>query len=142
MPLLWASIFLDRENSVYNPACFNSQIHSLNFRSVKNSKTLGVLTPSSLHRDKPPENDKDVPCRLGSCAEPRWLMRIARFVDRVPVKGVAKLVQVEMIGGMVIEQLHLNRVLGQLDCTFRASTYTSSAAYAFFFMKNHLLFPF
>ncbi len=40
---------LDRENSVYNPACFNSQIHSLNFRSVKNSKTLGVLTPSSLH---------------------------------------------------------------------------------------------
>jgi len=41
-------IDLDRENSDYNPACFNSQIHSLNFRSVKNSKTLGVLTPSSL----------------------------------------------------------------------------------------------
>ncbi len=43
------TITLDRENSVYNPACFNSQIHNLNFLSVKNSKTLGILTPSSLH---------------------------------------------------------------------------------------------
>lgn len=44
----------------------------------------------------PPDVKK--PCRLKSCAKPGLLRIIARLVDRVPVRGVAELAEIDIIG--------------------------------------------
>lgn len=40
---------LDTEKSCFNPSCFNSEIKNSDFSVCQELKTLGVLTPSSLH---------------------------------------------------------------------------------------------